>query len=452
MTTLDMLDIGYFTASVQTPPGTNSDMFIRDPRKASMIAATKHLVHARKTGVTVLELGCALAPADANVPPESMADPVAKHTPIRTFRDGSGEEILKDDIKRLEDAAQGKVKIGSLGAFDNLLDLNLENRLQNIEHLRRAIRTAGALKKAGLGTKGVTIFIGRDLNLTIEQNMRLAGRVLIPLVRYAKAHRVKLFIENCPMCGWSSREVFTQNIANNPLHWIIIARMVEAAGLKGWCFLNYDASHDILQGMRPEWSFLVLKMAGYEWFIGRFHGKDLSRQDGLIAMSGFLGQRIAGDSGWSKMNGDQPAPGATQHNSLAIADGKQVDWLGGHIAIREYLSLVPSETTFSVEFEQSEFRKVSNFRSQQEHWDVSMIMLGGAIQFMRGIELAAAANWALRKTLLDHNSIEHPKTWSWQPVNRVSERALVGAERVIQQALSWKLPELPETSDLVLCE
>jgi sugar phosphate isomerase/epimerase len=442
---MKIMKIGYLTAAVQTPPGTSSEMFVKDPTRASVLAASMHLNWAADNKVPVVELGCALAPPDANVPPESMADLVAHHTAVRTFKNGTGIEIEKSNVQTLVEAARDKVAVGTLGTFENLLSENPVIRRQNIEHTRRAIRTAAILKEAGLGTEGVTIFVGRNLTLPIEENMRLFAEVVIPIIRYAKEHGVIIFIENCPMCGWSGRDVFTQNIANTPLHWIMMARIVEAAGLRGWCFINHDPSHDILQGFRPEWSYKVMKKAGFGWFIGRFHSKDLSRQSGLIAMSGFLGQRVMG-GGWNMMDGDQPIPGATEQNVYAMADGRQVHWLGSQIAARRDLELDVENTTLTVEFEQSEFRNPKHFANQQQHWDVAMAMVLGSIRFMTGIETAAAANVELEKIVLANNTAEHPKTWSWQP----DEVTLVGTDKIIKNALKWELPPISKTSDFVL--
>lgn len=443
------MKIGVLTAAVQTPPGTDSKMFIHDPRKAANTAALKWIAWAVANGVESLEMGGAHAPSHANVPPESMADPVAHHIAMLTRKDCTGVDLDDEDARELADACGGKVALGTVGVFENLLHENPMFRRQNIEHVRRAIRAAAKLNKAGAKTEGVSIFVGRNLKLPIEENMRLVGEVLIPLIRYAKEYGVKLFIENCPMCGWTPADTFTQNIANTPQHWIVIARMVEAAGLKGWCFLNHDASHDVLQGFRPEWSFKVLRKAGYGWFIRRFHGKGLNTTLGRIAGCGYLGQRIGGEP-WSRMNGDQPPPGVQAHNSLAMANGHQVDWLGAQIGARNDLKLNPCETTFTIEFELSQFRNPSHFSSQQQHWDVVTSLLLGSIGYMTGIEIAAQSNVDLAKIVADNNTPEHPKTWAWHAMNPTDESNLVGLDNIVEVALKWELPKFSETSDLVL--
>ena len=178
--------------------------------------------------------------------------------------------------------------------------------------------------------------------------------------------------------------------------------------------------------------------AGYAWIIGRFHGKDLSKQTGLLGMSGALGQRVAGGP-WSKMSGDQPAPGATEHNPLAMANGLQVDWLGMMISAREDLGLDMSGVTFTTEFEQSQFRNSNVFRDQQHQWNVCGSIIANSAAYIQGVDLAAAANFQLRDEVTSFDA-----TWSWQPLNpNKIELFGVGAEGVIAQAMAWKIPAIP---------
>lgn len=443
------MKIGFLSAAMQTPPGTTSEMFINEPRKAAMTAAERWLKWAAENQIETVELGCAHAPAHANVPPESMADPVAHHVPIITAKDGSGEDLDQSSALLLVEACQGKVAIGTLGAFENLLHENAVIRRQNIEHVRRAIRAAELLFQAGGKTEGVTIFVGRNLKFSIEENMHLFAEVVIPIVRYAKEREVKIFIENCPMCGWAPADTFVHNIANCPLNWIVMARIVENADLVDWCYINHDASHDILQGFRPEWSYKVMDSAGYAWFIGRFHGKGLSPLLGRIASCGYGGQRIATISPWDRMAGDQPLPGAEEHNPLAQSMGLQVDWLGASIGIREDLGLDVEKVTFTVEHEQSEFRNAKLFRNQDHQWEITTDLLLGSIEFITGIEMAASSNTELRE-LIDSESDVFPKTWVRQQMNMNSLLVLGGLEEVVQKGLNWELPEISTTSDLVL--
>jgi sugar phosphate isomerase/epimerase len=444
---LSVMTAAILTAAMQTPPGTTPQMFIERPLEAAMVSVHHYIRWAGENGIKVLELSCALAPADANVSPERMADPVGYHTAILTHQDGSGQDLTSALAKEIADACKAAgVKIGTLGAFENMLHSDPKFRKQNHEHVRRAIRAAALLKKYGAGTTGVSIFVGRNTNLSIEENMRLFAEVIIPLIRYAKKHGIILYIENCPMCGWSEVDTFTHNIANTVTHWILMARMIKAAGLKGWVFINYDPSHDILQGTRPEWTFFLLKAAGVAWIIGRFHSKDLTRQLGVVAMSGFLGLRVATKQPWDRMGGPQPLPGACEHNVLAMYHGLQVDWLGMHIAIREFLPLDPENTVCTIEHEHPEFRNPKAFKSQEHHWAITEQLLLGSVSYINGIEVAAAANQQLKSVVLKKKTPWVRNRPSITCPEVIEEQAMP----IIRKAQRWVLPKLPKTDQFVL--
>ena len=64
-------------------------------------------------------------------------------------------------------------------------------------HLRACIDAAELLS-----VPYVTTFIGRDITLSLDDNLKLAEQHLPPLAQYAADHGVKLLAENCPMEGW----------------------------------------------------------------------------------------------------------------------------------------------------------------------------------------------------------------------------------------------------------
>jgi hypothetical protein len=301
------------------------------------------------------------------------------------------------------------------------------------------------MKSAGLDTEGVTIFIGRDVSKSIEANMRLFSTVIVPLVRYAQEHGVTLFVENCPMCGWSTEhELFVQNIANCPLHWILMDKILESAGLSGWMKINYDPSHDILQRTRPEWTFEILAQTGFTHMIGRFHGKDLSAQIGKLAFCGSMGERFGNP--WNKMVGDQPLPGATRYDPQAIARGNQVDWFNMLVKARNVLGLEMDEITFTTEFEQSEFRQRSQFNNPEHHWNVAGKLVVASIGFIQGLDQAAAQHVYMEAL------VSGGGTWSWQPDETTDAEFMVGTEEIMERAEAWTFPKPSPTSDLVISD
>jgi sugar phosphate isomerase/epimerase len=88
----------------------------------------------------------------------------------------------------------------------------------------------------------VGTFVGRDVTLTVEENLRLAEQVLPPLVRYAADHGVTFVIENCPMEGWHP-DGYPANLAYSPQLWDWMAGL----GL----YLNFDPSHLVWLGIDP---------------------------------------------------------------------------------------------------------------------------------------------------------------------------------------------------------
>lgn len=132
---------------------------------------------------------------------------------------------------------QHDLEISALAYYENNLDADHGRRADIHEHLRRVIDAAELL---GLGLVGT--FVGRDVTLTVEENLRLGERVLPPLVAYAADRGVRLVVENCPMEGWHP-DGYPANLAYSPQLWDWMAGM----GL----YLNYDPSHLTWLGIDP---------------------------------------------------------------------------------------------------------------------------------------------------------------------------------------------------------
>jgi sugar phosphate isomerase/epimerase len=127
--------------------------------------------------------------------------------------------------------------LSSLAYYENNLDADLSRREDIHDHLRRCIDAA---KLLGCGLVGT--FVGRDVTLSVRENLRLAEKLLPPLVDYAAAHDVRLVIENCPMEGWHP-DGYPANLAYSPELWEWLAGL----GL----YLNFDPSHLLWLGIDP---------------------------------------------------------------------------------------------------------------------------------------------------------------------------------------------------------
>jgi len=127
--------------------------------------------------------------------------------------------------------------LSAIAYYENNLHEDRAVREATHEHLLRCIDAAQLL---GVGLVGT--FVGRDVSLTVAENMRLAEKVLPPLVEYGADRGVRLVIENCPMEGWHP-DGYPANLAYSPELW-------------GWMsdlglWLNFDPSHLVWLGIDP---------------------------------------------------------------------------------------------------------------------------------------------------------------------------------------------------------
>ncbi len=123
------------------------------------------------------------------------------------------------------------MEISSLAYYDNNLDANLDVRNAHILHLKKVIDAAHLL-----GVKYVGTFIGRNVNKSVDENMKEIEKVFPPILDYAKNKGVDIMIENCPMVGWQQPGT-PGNLFYSPVLWKEIFRILP--DLK----LNLDPSH-----------------------------------------------------------------------------------------------------------------------------------------------------------------------------------------------------------------
>jgi sugar phosphate isomerase/epimerase len=127
--------------------------------------------------------------------------------------------------------------LSAVAYYENNLHSDPATREATHEHLRRCVDAAALL---GCGLVGT--FVGRDLTLSVRDNMRLAEQVLPPLVEHADARGVRLVVENCPMEGWHP-DGYPANLAYSPELW----DWMTGLGL----YLNFDPSHLVWMGIDP---------------------------------------------------------------------------------------------------------------------------------------------------------------------------------------------------------
>ncbi|MDW8062290.1 MAG: sugar phosphate isomerase/epimerase [Nitrososphaerota archaeon] len=138
--------------------------------------------------------------------------------PARILSEGAG------NVKRLMD--ETGVIISSLAWYANNIDLDVEKRRRNNEHLMRMIETANLLDIPVVST-----WVGR-IPGSVEDNIKVFSEVFSKLTDYAEKHDVRIAIENC-----------MANIAYRPDIW---KAMFEAVDSK-YIGLEYDPSHLVFQ-------------------------------------------------------------------------------------------------------------------------------------------------------------------------------------------------------------
>jgi len=138
--------------------------------------------------------------------------------PVKILSEGAGSVR-----KILEDSG---VIISSLAWYVNHIDLDMEKRRRNNEHLMKMIEAANLLDISVVST-----WVGR-IPGSVEDNIKAFSEVFSKLVDYAEKHNVRIAIENC-----------MANIAYRPDIW---EAMFEAIDSK-YIGLEYDPSHLVFQ-------------------------------------------------------------------------------------------------------------------------------------------------------------------------------------------------------------
>lgn len=153
------------------------------------------------------------------------------------------KKVLKDDSYAsyvLDYAKKKKVAISSLAFYPNTMDADLEKRKAAIEHLKTVIKASSKL-----GINMVTTFIGRDQNKSVEENMKLVGKVWPSIIKLAEELKVKIAIENCPMLFGPDQWPGGQNIFTSPENWKKVFSILKSDYLG----INFDPSHFVWQMM-----------------------------------------------------------------------------------------------------------------------------------------------------------------------------------------------------------
>ena len=387
-----VMPIGVLTAALQelTPRAR------RDPDPD--LAIEDWLAFARELGVDCIQLSAALHPSESDVPAEAMLDPVANTLDLRA-------PFSRERAARVERAVkENGVAIADLGYFDNMLHEDAAIRQKKHDFMLRVFDAAVLL-----GAPAVCGFVGRNQQLSMDENLVDFEQSFVPLLREAKARGLQYRIEQCPMPGWTVRDAFHNNIAYTPGTWMALHRICERHGVGDQLRIHYDPSHAILMGQDTRSLFQVLADAGYAFLIAGFHVKGQVIDARGLATWGYGGQTVErGDwtlgkpssrpadqaNAWKKQTVlcEHELPGTARHDPLAYLQNRTVDWLDHQLAARELLALDVAQTPLIVEHEYP--------RARVQDPEALLPILAGSLAFTRAIDRAAAAMYALQHEVL----------------------------------------------------
>jgi sugar phosphate isomerase/epimerase len=362
------------------------------------LAIEEWLDFSRQIDCPYIQLSAALHPDDSDIPAAAMLDPVANTLDLR-------EPFTPERAARVR-AAMGASGVGlsDIAYFDNMLAADATARRKKHELMLRVMDAAVLL-----GTEAVCGFVGRNPQLEMDANLVMFEEVFVPLLRAAKERGLTYRVEQCPMPGWSVTDRWFNNIAYAPGPWIALHRICERHGVGDQFRIHYDPSHAILMGQDSRSVFKYLRDCDYDFLIAGFHVKGQVIDARGIAAWGYGGQSMQrGD--W---HGDQPSsdpseqanawkkqtaiaehelPGTARHDPLAYLQNRTVDWLDHQLAARELLRLDASHTYLVVEHEYPRARIQDKARLAP--------ILAGSLAFIKAIDQAAAAMYALHQELL----------------------------------------------------
>jgi sugar phosphate isomerase/epimerase len=170
------------------------------------------------------------------------------------------------------------VRISGLGYYPNPLDPDQGHRQTAVEHLKKLIRAAPQI-----GVNVVNTFIGRDHTKSLADNLARMPEVWLPVVKEAKAARVRIGIEHCPMLFSDDEWPGGKNLATGPAVWRKMFEVFDAAA-PGTVGLNFDPSHLV-------WQFIDCARAVREFgrHLVHVHAKDERIDQARLYEVGVLG-------------------------------------------------------------------------------------------------------------------------------------------------------------------
>jgi sugar phosphate isomerase/epimerase len=367
------------------------------------LAIEEWLDFARTIGCPNIQLSAAIHLSQSDVPAEALLDPVANTLDLRAAFDRTRAARVAAAMKSTG------VGLSDLGYFDNMLAADPEIRARKRDFMLRVFDAAVLLD-----CPAVCGFVGRNPDLGMDANLTMFESEFVPLLREAKVRGLVYRVEQCPMPGWTTSDTWHNNLAYAPGPWIALHRICERHGVGDQFRIHYDPSHAILMGQDTRSVFQYLKDEGYAFLISGFHVKGQVIKSRGVSAWGYGGQTMlrgdrVGDepavnpadrgNAWKKQTvlAEHELPGTARHDPLAYLQNRSVDWLDHQLAARELLGINAEETYLVVEHEYPPARVQ----------DKSLLapILAGSLDFIRAIDEAAAAMYALQHEVLRSRGI-----------------------------------------------
>ncbi|MBA3443113.1 MAG: sugar phosphate isomerase/epimerase, partial [Pyrinomonadaceae bacterium] len=269
------MKVGILTAALQEL--TPREVRDSDPDRA----IEDWVAFARELGADYIQLAAALHPTESDIPAEAMLDPLANTLDLR-------EPFNEKRARRVQAAlTEHRIGLSDVGYFDNVLHHDPAIRKKKHDFMRRTFDAA-----ALLGVDAVCGFVGRNQQLSMDQNLEDFRESFVPLLKEAKDRGLTYRVEQCPMPGWTTGDNFHNNIAYAPGMWIALHQICEKAGVGDQFRIHYDPSHAILMGQDTRSIFQYLKDRGYNFLIGGFHVKGQVIDARGVAEWGYGGQTV----------------------------------------------------------------------------------------------------------------------------------------------------------------
>lgn len=391
------MPVGVLTAALQ-------ELTPRERRDADPdLAVEEWLDFASALGADEIQLSAALHPSEADVPAEALMDPVANTLDLRDPFDAERARRIEGSVR------SSGVRIADLAYFDNMLHEDAGIRRKKHDFMLRVFDAAVAL-----GAPAVCGFVGRNQQLSMDQNLGDFEASFVPLLEAARDRQLEYRVEQCPMPGWTSGDNFHNNLGYTPGTWIALHRICERHGVGDVFRIHYDPSHAVLIGQDTRSIFQFLKEEGYGFLVSGFHVKGQLVDSRGVSAWGYGGQTLergdweegrpspdpaAQGQAWRKQSVfcEHELPGTARHDPLAYLQNRTVDWLDHQLAARELLDLDVPNTPLIVEHEYGPARV-------QERESLLPI-LKGSIAFTRRIDEAAACMYALQQEVLPAQGI-----------------------------------------------